>query len=138
MNESPVYTRHHPRWLRTRMSTYWWLSRRSYLSFILRELSSLFVVWFVLYLLLLVHAVSQGEDSYQRFLDWSGTPLVLTVNFVSLLFIVFHAITWFNLAPQAMVVRVRGKRLPGPWIAGSNYLAWGLFSAFVVWLLLGG
>jgi fumarate reductase subunit C len=59
------------------------------------------------------------------------------LNFVSLLFIVYHAITWFNLAPKAMVVRVGNTRVPGWLIAGSNYLAWAIASALVGWLLLG-
>jgi fumarate reductase subunit C len=137
MSERPFYTEYHPRWIRTRVSTYWWLRRRSYLAFILRELSSIFVGWFAVYLLLLVHAVSQGEPRYQKFLGWSGNPAVLAVNVVSLVFIVYHAITWFNLAPKAMVVRVAGTRVPGIVIAGSNYLAWAMASALVGWLLLG-
>jgi fumarate reductase subunit C len=138
MSEEPVYTEYHPRWYRPRTSTYWWLQRRSYLAFILRELSSVFIAWFVVYLLLLVRAVSQGPKSYREFLDWSGSPLVLLLNLVSLCFVVFHAVTWFNLAPQAMEVRLRGQRVPGTWIAASSYLAWALLSALVAWLLLGG
>ena len=135
---SPPSTGYHPRWLRTRVSTYWWLQRGSYLVFILRELSSVFVAWFVIYLLLLVRAVGQGDDGYRRFLDWSAGPVVLALNMVALLFIVFHAVTWFNLAPQAMVVHMRGRRMPAWLIAGSNYLAWAAVSAAVLWLLLGG
>jgi len=134
----PAYTEYHPRWLRPRMSTYWWLHRRSYLTFVLRELSSIFVAWFVVYILLLVRAVSRGEASYQQFLAWSRSPLVLLLNLVGLLFVVFHAVTWFNLAPQAMVVRVLGRRVPGRWITASNYLAWALVSALTARLLLGG
>jgi fumarate reductase subunit C len=119
------------------MSTWWWLQRRTYLAFILRELSSIFVAWFVVYLLLLVHAVSGGEDSYREFRIWSGSPVVFVLNLFSLFFVVFHAVTWFNLAPQAMAVRLRGKRVPGLWIAGSNYAAWVLVSALVAWLILG-
>jgi fumarate reductase subunit C len=136
MSERPGYTEYHPRWYRPRMSTYWWLQRRSYLAFILRELSSLFVAWFVIYLLLLVWAVSRGEGSYREFLAWSANPVVLLLNLVSLGFVVLHAVTWFNLAPQAMAVRLRGKRVPGTWIAASNYAAWALVSALVAWLLL--
>lgn len=133
-----AYTDYHPRWIRPRVSTYWWLERWAYLKFILRELSSVFVAWFVVYLLMLVRAVSQGELAYQQFLDWSGRPAVALLNVVSLLFIVFHAITWFNLAPQAMVVQVGGKRVPGVLIAASNYAAWVVVSAVVAWLFLGG
>ena len=137
MSGQPAYTAHHPRWIRTRVSTYWWLRRGSYLAFILRELSSIFVGWFVVYLLMLVRAVSRGASDYQAFLGWSGKPAVLLLNVVSLFFIVYHAITWFNLAPKAMVVRVGGTRVPGFLIAGSNYLAWAMASALVGWLLLG-
>ena len=137
MSDRHVYTEYHPRWIRTRMSTYWWLGRGSYLAFILRELSSIFVGWFVVYLLLLVVAVIRGESRYQEFLDWSGRPAVLALNIVSCFFIVYHAITWFNLAPKAMVLHVGGTRVPGFLIAGSNYLACAMASALVGWLLLG-
>jgi fumarate reductase subunit C len=110
------------------------MGRRSYLLFILRELSSVFVAWSVVYLLLVVLAVSQGKP----FPDWASNPFVLLLNLVSLLFVVFHTVTWFNLAPRAMVVRLGGKRVPGTWIAGSNYLAWALVSALAAWALLGG
>jgi fumarate reductase subunit C len=138
MNDRPAYTEYHPRWYRTRTPTLWWLGRGTYLAFILRELSSLFVAWVILFLLLLTGAVRQGEDAYQRFLAWSKHPAVLALNLLALFFVVFHAITWFQLAPQALIVRLRGRRLPGTWIAASNYLAWALASALVAWLILGG
>jgi fumarate reductase subunit C len=138
MSERTVYTEYHPRWYRPRVSTYWWLKRRSYLAFILRELSSVFVAWSVVFLLLLVAAVSGGEDNYRQFLAWAGRPAVLLLTAVSLLFVVYHAVTWFNLAPKAMVMRWRGRRVPGAWVAAANYAAWALASALVVWLLRGG
>jgi fumarate reductase subunit C len=139
MSQTPIYTEYHPRWYRRRASTYWWLRRPSYLAFILRELSSLFVVWFVVFTLLQIHALSRGtEESYQRFQEWTKNPVVVIVNVVALFFVVFHSITWFKLAPQAMVVRLRGKRVPAVWIAGPNYAAWLLASVVVAWIVLGG
>ena len=134
MSEKPAYSVYHPRWYRPRMSTWWWVERWSHLLFILREVSSIFVAWSVVYLLLVVHAVSQGKP----FPNWARNPFVLSLNVVSLLFVVFHAVTWFNLAPKAMVVRLRGKLVPGSWITASNYLVWVLGSALVAWVLLGG
>jgi fumarate reductase subunit C len=132
-----VYTEYHPRWFRPRVSTYWWLTRRSYLAFILRELSSLFVAWFVVYLLWLVRAVAQGASSYEQFLAWSAGPAVLLLNLLTLFFVGFHAVTWFNLAPQALVVRIRGRRLPQTLITACNYAVWAAASALVAWLLIG-
>ena len=132
MSESSPYAEYHPRWYRPRMSTWWWMGRRSYLLFILRELSSVFVAWSVVYLLLVVQAVSRGKP----FPDWASNPFVLLLNLVSLVFVVFHTVTWFNLAPRAMVVRMGGKRLPDVLIAGANYFAWAVASAAVAWFVL--
>ena len=136
MSVSAGYTPYHPRWLRRRVSTYWWLERWSYLAFILRELSSVFVAWFIVYLLLLVRAVSQGEFAYLRFMVWSAGLPVLLLNVVTLAFIVFHAVTWFNLAPKAMVLRVGRSNVPPAVIAGANYLGWGVISAVLAWVIL--
>jgi fumarate reductase subunit C len=131
MNEHAAYTPYHPRWHRRRVSTYWWLGRRGYFVFILRELSSLPVGWFVVYLLLLVRAAGQGAAAYAAFVEWSRGPFIVLINVVSLVFVCMHAVTWFNLAPKAMVVRVGHTRVPGWLIAASNYGA-----AAVAWLVV--
>ena len=120
-----------------RVSTFWWLEKWSYFKFILRELSCVFVAWFVVYLLLLVRAVSQGDAAYQQLLAWSATPLVLFVNIVSLLSVVFHAVTFFAAAPRAMVVKVGSNTVPGSLVLAGHYAGWAAASAVVYWLLLG-
>jgi fumarate reductase subunit C len=130
------YTEFHPRWYRRRMPVFWWVRRRSYLAFVARELSSVFVAWFVAFLLLLVKAVGDGPAAYQRFLDWSANPWIIALNVIALAFVVFHAVTWFKLSSQAMVVRVRGNRLPPSMVTGGNYAAWAVLSAIIIWIVL--
>jgi len=132
------YTPYHPRWYRRRVSVWWWLESRSYAGFVVRELTSVFVAFFALVLLWQVRALGQGPDAYSRFLARLQTPLFLALNGVALLFVLFHSVTWFNLAPTAMVVRLRGKRVPDLVIAGANYLAWLVLSAAVAAILLRG
>jgi fumarate reductase subunit C len=138
MTTPPIYREHHPRWLRQRMSTYWWLERWPYARFILREISSVFVAWFVVYLIILIGALGGGVQSYNRFVRWSSHPVVIAVNIVTFVFVVFHAITWFNLAPKAMVVHVGKRRVPPAAIAGGNYAAALIAASLVAWLLLRG
>ena len=123
---------------RPRVSRFWWLHRRSYLLFVLRELSSVFVAWFVVYLLLFVTAVHHGSGSYQQFLEWSGLAWVLVLNIVALAFVLLHAITWFNLAPKAIVVRAAGRRIPPRSVAAAHFTVWALTSSVVAWIVLGG
>jgi fumarate reductase subunit C len=125
-----------PSLYRRPISTFWWLERRSYLIFVLRELSSVFVAWFVVYLLLLINAISAGRAEYERFLDWSGSAWVLVLNVVAMLFVLLHAVTWFGLAPKAIVVRMRGRRVPPRVIVVAHYLLWLLLSVFIAWVIL--
>jgi len=118
------------------VSLLWWVRRRSYLIFALRELSSVFVAWFVVYLLLLVAAIDSGSEAYERFLDWSGHAWVVALNAVSLLFVLLHTVTWFALAPKAIVVRSRGRRVPPRTISAAHYVLWVLLSAVVLWVVL--
>jgi fumarate reductase subunit C len=143
------------------VSRLWWLKKRTYLLFVMRELSSVFVAWFAVFLMVLVFAIGRGEASYQRFLDWAASPVVVVVNVVALAFSVLHTVTWFVLTPQAMVVRFRGRqvramkevrvagqwvpaatvvrvggRLPAGVVIASQYAGLVVVSAFIAWLVL--
>jgi fumarate reductase subunit C len=133
-----TYTEYPPKGYRVRMSTYWWLDRWPYLKFTLREISSVFVAWFVIQTLILLAALIDGPAEYARFQEFLRNPVMIALNVISLFFVVFHAITWFNLAPKAMAVRMGGKRVPALLISGPQYVAWVIVSAALAWLLLRG
>jgi len=136
MSADPHYTLYHPRWYRRRVSVWWWLRKRSYARFVLRELTSVFVAFFAVIYLWQLWAVVQGPDAYARFLARLRTPLFLALDAVAFLFVLFHAVTWFNLTPKAMVVRLRGTRVPDAVIIGLNYAAWLVLSGMVAFVLL--
>ena len=130
------YTPFHPRWYRPHVSVYWWLGEWHYLKFILRELSSVAVAFFVIETLFMLSALHDGAEAYAHFQQVIRNPLLIVLNVISFLFVVFHTITWFNLAPSAMPIRMGGKRVPGALIAAPSYVAWVIVSAFVCWLVL--
>ncbi len=138
MSAGVRYTLYHPRWYRRRVSVWWWLQSRSYTGFVLRELTSVFVALFALVLLWQIRALAHGPEAYTRFLGRLRSPLFVAFHAVALLFVLFHSFTWFNLAPKAMVVRLKGKRVPDLVVAGANYAAWVVLSAAVAALLLRG
>jgi succinate dehydrogenase subunit C len=138
MREELRHTPYHPRWYRRDMSVWWWLKNRAYLKFVVRELTSVFVAFFAVLYLWQLRALAEGPDAYAQFMAQLKTPLFLTANLVALVFVLYHTITWFNLTPTAMVVRVRGKRVPDRIVAGSNYVVWVLVSAVVAWIFTRG
>ena len=132
-----VYPESGQRMLPPRVPTLWWLQKGSYFVFILRELTCVFVAWTVVFLLMLVNAVIQGDAAYQAFLVWSATAPILLLNIVSFLFLIFHAVTFFDAAPQAMVVKLGPNKVPGSLILAGHYAGWVAISAVVILLLVG-
>ena len=138
MKSNPAYREFHPQWFRTRVSPYWWLSQWSYTKFMLRELSSVFVAYFILITLMQVQALGQGRAEYAAFQEFMTHPFVVLLNVVAFLFLLLHTITWFHITPRAIVLRFRGKRVPDPVIIAPNYAAWLVISGVVAWFVLGG
>jgi fumarate reductase subunit C len=129
-------TEFHPRWYRERVSTYWWMSSWRYLLFILRELTSVAVAWSVVITLLLLRALLNGPEAYARYMHRLQSPVVIAINIIVFCFLLLHTITWFNLAPRAMPVRLNGKRVPEFLVAAPNYVLWVVASAVIAWFVL--
>lgn len=137
MSHYPRYKKYRPKLYRRRVPIFWWVHRWVHVRFILRELTSVFVAGYVVVLLLLVHAVRQGPEAYEGFLAWLRTPTALGLHAAALVMVLFHSVTWFNLAPKALVIHVGKRRVPGAVIAGINYAAWAVVSVVLAWIILG-
>ena len=64
-------------------------------------------------------------------------PAMIVVNVVALAFVLLHAVTFANLTPRAMVVRLRGRTVPSRAILAGVYLGWLVVTAFLAWLVVG-
>lgn len=131
------YRLYHPKWHRSRMPIFWWLKKLSYTKFITRELTSLAVGYAAVALLAQVWALSRGEEAYGRFVAFLQSPVVLVLHGLLLLALLFHTVTWLNLAPKALVLRLGGRRVPDQVVLAAHYLAWLLATGLVAWVLLG-
>ena len=120
------------------ISATWWLQRRPYLIFMLRELSSVFVAAYVVLVLVMIHRVSQGPEAYAAFLEMLRSPVAIAFHVIALAFALLHTITWFNLTPQAIAVRRGETRVPAVMVIAPNYVAWVIVSALVAWFILKG
>ena len=136
MPQNPQYLKYHPKWYRARIPTLWWVRNWAYLRFMLRELTSVFVGFYALVCLFQIRALIQGPEAYEIFTAWLKTPVSIALHIVAFLFVVFHSVTWFNLTPKALVLHLGRKRVPGTLIVVLNYIAWGVFSTVIVWLML--
>jgi succinate dehydrogenase subunit C len=117
----PQYSQYQPKAYRPRMSAFWYLDRWPYLLFILREVSSFFVAYFAVVIVVQICALSSGPAAYAQFQAWMRNPLMIVLNAVTLAFVLLHAVTWFNLVPRVMMRQVLGKQLPDAMVSAPNY-----------------
>lgn len=134
MSEDHDYPKYHSRWHRTPMPIFWWIRKWVYIKFISRELTSIAVASFAIVLLIQIKALIQGPQAYSELTKLLNTPLSVILHSITLIILIFHSITWFSLAPKALVVRLGKWRIPDRVIIGSNLFAWILISLVIGWL----
>jgi fumarate reductase subunit C len=115
----------------------WWLKKRVYTMFIARELTSLAVAGYVVFLLFLIYR-AQTPAAFEILFARLSSPISVVLHVLALGGLLYHAVTWINLTPKVMVVWLGEKKVPGALIAGGHYFAWIAISALVAWLVLGG
>ena len=109
----------------------WWLKRRTYFLFMLRELTCVFVGGYALLLLLL----AKYRDDPQAFAGVLDSPLLIALQLIALPMILYHSVTWINLTPMVMVLWRGEERVSPMLIAGVNYVAWVLVSVLILWIV---
>lgn len=113
----------------------WWLTRPTWRWFIVRELTSVFVAAYAVFLLVL--AARSGSDScFACFYACLKSPGSVIFHLVTLLMVLYHTVTWFAAAPKALRVYRGEERVPEKIVAGGHFAAWIVVSAIVAWIVL--
>lgn len=120
------------------MPFWWWLQRGAYFSFIVRELTCVFVGAFAVLTLLLVQALGRGPEAYAAFAARLTAPAWMAFSAVAFAAVLYHAVTWFKAVPTTMMVRLGDRRVPDRVIAGAHYAAWVVVSLVVALIVLRG
>jgi fumarate reductase subunit C len=113
----------------------WWLSRPAYTKFMVRELTSVFIAAYTLFLLVLMCA-APDEQAFHRLFEALTSPASIVAHLVVLFFALFHTITFFNLTPRAIVVRIGEEKLPESVVKGVHYAGWVVVSLVLFVLVL--
>ena len=126
------------------MSTYhrpvpntWWLKRKPYVLFMIRELTSIFVAGYCVFLLVFIYKLTQGADVYGNFIDVLKSPSSVALHLIALAFVLYHTITWFNLTPKILVLYKGEERISQGLVAGTFYAGWIVVSVIVALFVLG-
>lgn len=114
----------------------WWRHLAFYRFYMLREGTALPALWFSLELIFALYALKGGADQWDAFISFLRHPIVLLLNLVTLAAALLHSKTWFELAPKAAIVIVRGKTLPPQPIIIALWIVMLLVTLGALWLAL--
>ena len=103
----------------------------------IRELTSVFVAGYCIFLLVFVYKLTEGADAYGDFMAALKSPISVALHLITLIFVLYHTITWFNLTPKILVLYRGEERIPQGLVAGTFYAGWVVVSAIVALLVLG-
>lgn len=102
----------------------------------IREGTSVFVLIYSLLLIFGLYQLKQGEAGWQQWLSLINHPAVIVFNLTALAASLYHATTWFKLAPKIMVVRLGDWKLPEPLMVIGQWIGMLVTSAILLTLAL--
>nr|MBS0022079.1 fumarate reductase subunit C [Gammaproteobacteria bacterium] len=114
--------------------TTWYFRQGRYMRYMGREVTCIFVGAYALFLLVAIKRLSEGRAAYEAFLEGLSSPAGILFQVVTLIFVLYHATSWFNLTPKAMPVQRGEQFLPGGVIVGAHYAGWVVVSLVVLFL----
>ncbi len=119
------------------MQTTWWLHNRHLVKFMIRELTSFFVLAFAIFLIVLLYQANRGGEEFRRFyLTVLQSGWIKAFGWIALLFVGFHSVTSFNAAPTIMAPRWGEDKIDPRIIILANYGLWLIVSLIVLILVM--
>ncbi|MDD5434366.1 MAG: hypothetical protein PH343_02940 [Nitrospira sp.] len=116
------------------MPNTWWLKKGSYTLFMLRELSSVFVAIYAIFLLIRLCALSQGTEVYNRKTAIFNSGWMIALHGVMWVFIMYNMVTWFKISG-----RIFGKKPLSPGLVTiANYIVWVVISVVLFFIITKG
>ena len=121
-----------PRSYTTTTSKTWWLRKRAYFVYVLRDLSPTAGVLWLLAFLYEIRGLRSDPSGYSPF----HSPLFVAFSSSCLAATLFHAFTWFRLTGIATPLRLGGRVFRPIEITIVMYATFVLVSVLIGWLLI--
>ena len=112
--------------------TTWFLTNARYKTYMLHEVSSVFVAIYTVILIVGLFRLGSGPLAWQGWLDGVTSPIGVIFHLVALAFFVIHTTSWFKAVPQATRIMRGEEVLPGNILIGAHYAIFAVVSLFFI------
>jgi fumarate reductase subunit C len=90
----------------------WWRRDPFFVEYMVHEGTAFFVLAYALELLAGVLCLASGEATWNAYLAFSGSAVMMLINFAILLMMLYHCYTWFKIMPRTLPpLIISGQRL---------------------------
>lgn len=119
------------------MPATWFLHNRHVLKFMIRELTSFFVLGFAILLIVMLYNANQGAEEFRKFyVGVVQSGWMKAFLWLCFIFVLFHSFTSFNAAPTIMAPRWGEDKIDPRIIIAANYGVWLIVSLVVLIFVL--
>ena len=115
----------------------WWLQRRKYILYMIREATAFVNLWVAVELTAIILAAAFVPDAAQRIDELVTHPAVIAFHIVALLATIMHTVTWYHIFPSG--VRwftsrdpANTKLVPAALLTASLYFVTAVASVLIV------
>lgn len=116
--------------------TSWFMTHQRFKTYMLHEISSLFVAIYALILIIGLFRLGEGWEAWDGFVGFLASPLGIILHVVIFVFAVIHTMAWFKAVPQAMRIQRGDQFVDDKVLVGGHYAVLAVVSLFV--LILAG
>ena len=122
-----------PRVYKPEMPRGWWLRRRHYFLYMVREFTAVPMALWLLWLLFEIHRAANGPKGYYP----SASPAFIVFSVICLAFATYHSVTFLSLAGVIINLKLMGKRVPPRTIVAVMFGLWLVASDMIAAVLIG-
>jgi succinate dehydrogenase subunit C len=122
-----------PRVYKPELPRGWWLRRRHYFLYMVREFTAVPMAAWLIWLLYEIQRAGNGPKGYYP----PASPAFIAFSIICLGFALYHSYTFLSLAGVIMHLKVMGKPVPPRTIVGVMFGLWLVASVVIAAVLIG-
>jgi fumarate reductase subunit C len=112
----------------------WWRQNTFFVKYMIREATALFVLLYCAILITGLYQLNNGNAAWNAWLANLTHPVFIVFHCTALAATLYHTVTWFQLAPKIMVVRIGGWTAPVKLMLAGQWVGFAACSIAVLFL----
>ena len=115
----------------------WWLANKFHKFYMLREATAVFMLLFSFIILKGVVALKTGPEEFSLFIEFLKSPLIILLNIITLIALMIHAVTFFNMSPKTVRLEIAKKKVEDSLLVKIEWVGFVVVTFIIIKFLIG-